>query len=69
MHPSAGRFVRTALAATGMSLAVAGARAAGVGIGGLAAVAVVSYPALVLLLRAFSVAEARELLAARRAGG
>jgi O-antigen/teichoic acid export membrane protein len=69
LHPSAGRFARTALAATGMSLAVAGARAAGVGIGGLAAVAVVSYPALVLLLRAFSVAEARELLAARRAGG
>jgi O-antigen/teichoic acid export membrane protein len=63
------RLLRTALAAAVMSGAVAAARAAGVGIGGLAAVALVTYPLLVLLFRAFSAAEARELLAARRVGG
>jgi O-antigen/teichoic acid export membrane protein len=62
MRPRVARLARIALAAAGMGLATWGAREAGAPLGALVAVAVLSYPPLLLTLRALRVAELRGLL-------
>jgi O-antigen/teichoic acid export membrane protein len=65
--PSLGRLPLIVLAATGMTLAMWGAREAGAGLLVLMAIAGVVYPLLLLTLRAVSPGELRELLTRRRA--
>jgi O-antigen/teichoic acid export membrane protein len=62
MRPQVGRVARTAVAATAMGLLTWAARVAGVPLGGLAAIALVSYVPCLLVLRVVSVAEVRSVL-------
>jgi hypothetical protein len=62
LRPSLGRLLRVALAAMASGAAVALSRFAGVSLGGLVAVMIVTYPAALLASGALDVAELRAVL-------
>jgi O-antigen/teichoic acid export membrane protein len=62
MRPRAGRVLRTLLAASAMGLLTWGAYSAGVPLGGIAAIAALSYVPCLLMLRVLTVAEVRSVL-------